>query len=336
MLSPVRTLGISWFFFAIREEKGSEGGKGFSFPSPLPFPLSAASSSFLLLPHAFTKATRADDIEYASRRRQARRRRLLQVAQRHLHSPGWYECGVLSYPRGEKGVVRVEVVEKLAPQLPDDRANGPAKKQLVSSADGASFTRSLVLAQTAAKALAAQTAGPRKRRQPSCWADEAESWSEETESAPEKKQRSMPTAPVCWTESSAEAEAEAKAKAKPTLAKRTELELSTESSAEAMEAALSMAEAVYDSRAPKTATGLFGVALDRRRLQRPYVARVWRGGKLVRLGTFATAENAALAVARSPEGALRLIGTRAVAAAEAAAAAGKEAAAVAVEATYCK
>ena len=249
---------------------------------------------------------------------------------------GWYECGVLSYPRGEKGVVRVEVVEKLAPQLPDDRANGPAKKQLVSSADGASFTRSLVLAQTAAKALAAQTAGPRKRRQPSCWADEAESWSEETESAPEKKQRSMPTAPVCWTESSAEAEAEAKAKAKPTLAKRTELELSTESSAEAMEAALSMAEAVYDSRAPKTATGLFGVALDRRRLQRPYVARVWRGGKLVRLGTFATAENAALAVARSPEGALRLIGTRAVAAAEAAAAAGKEAAAVAVEATYCK
>ena len=103
---------------------------------------------------------------------------------------GWYECGVLSYPRGEKGVVRVEVVEKLAPQLPDDRANGPAKKQLVSSADGASFTRSLVLAQTAAKALAAQTAGPRKRRQPSCWADEAESWSEETESAPEKTQRS--------------------------------------------------------------------------------------------------------------------------------------------------
>ena len=135
-----------------------------------------------------------------------------------------------------------------------------------------------------------------------------------------------------WTESSAEAEAKAKAKAKPTLAKRTELELSTESSAEAMEAALSMAEAVYNSRAPKTATGLFGVALDRRRLQRPYVARVWRGGKLVRLGTFATAENAALAVARSPEGALRLIGTRAVAAAEAAAAAGKEAAAVAVEA----
>ena len=109
---------------------------------------------------------------------------------------GWYTCGVLSCPGGVKGVVRVEVVEKLAPQLPDDRANGPAKKQLVSSADGASFTRSLVLAQTAAKALAAQTAGPRKRRQPSCWADEAESGSEETESAPEKKQRSMPTAPV--------------------------------------------------------------------------------------------------------------------------------------------
>ena len=35
---------------------------------------------------------------------------------------------------------------------------------------------------------------------------------------------------------------------------------------------------------------------------RPYVARVWRGGKRMHLGSFATAEEAALCVARSPEG----------------------------------
>ena len=35
---------------------------------------------------------------------------------------------------------------------------------------------------------------------------------------------------------------------------------------------------------------------------RPYVARVWRGGKRMHLGSFATADEAALCVARSPEG----------------------------------
>ena len=35
---------------------------------------------------------------------------------------------------------------------------------------------------------------------------------------------------------------------------------------------------------------------------KPYVARVRRGGKLVHLGNFATAEEAALCVARTPEG----------------------------------
>ena len=35
---------------------------------------------------------------------------------------------------------------------------------------------------------------------------------------------------------------------------------------------------------------------------KPYEARVWRGGKHVYLGYFATAEEAALCVARSPEG----------------------------------
>ena len=60
-------------------------------------------------------------------------------------------------------------------------------------------------------------------------------------------------------------------------------------------------------------TGYFGVCLDRPGKPKPYQARVWRGGKQVHLGSFATAEEAALCVARSPEG-------RAVAAERAAAA----------------
>ena len=35
---------------------------------------------------------------------------------------------------------------------------------------------------------------------------------------------------------------------------------------------------------------------------KPYKAKVWRGGKEVHLGSFATAEEAALCIARSPEG----------------------------------
>ena len=49
-------------------------------------------------------------------------------------------------------------------------------------------------------------------------------------------------------------------------------------------------------------TGYFGVCLDRPGKPKPYQARVWRGGKQVHLGSFATAEEAALCVARSPEG----------------------------------
>ena len=50
--------------------------------------------------------------------------------------------------------------------------------------------------------------------------------------------------------------------------------------------------------------GYFGVRLDSSRpgLTKPYQARVRRGGKQVHLGNFATAEEAALCVARSPEG----------------------------------
>ena len=50
-------------------------------------------------------------------------------------------------------------------------------------------------------------------------------------------------------------------------------------------------------------TGYFGVSLDSRPGKpKPYQVQVSRGGKLVHLGMFATAEEAALCVARSPEG----------------------------------
>ena len=49
-------------------------------------------------------------------------------------------------------------------------------------------------------------------------------------------------------------------------------------------------------------TGFFGVSHNKRGQLKPYQARVKRGGKDVHLGCFATAEEAALCVARSPEG----------------------------------
>ena len=61
-------------------------------------------------------------------------------------------------------------------------------------------------------------------------------------------------------------------------------------------------------------SGYFGVHIQNPGHQpKPYQARVWRGGKQMGLGSFATAEEAALCVARTPEG-------RAVAAERAAAA----------------
>ena len=50
-------------------------------------------------------------------------------------------------------------------------------------------------------------------------------------------------------------------------------------------------------------TGYFGVNLNSRPGQpKPYQAQVRRGGTMVSLGCFATAEEAALCVARTPEG----------------------------------
>ena len=51
----------------------------------------------------------------------------------------------------------------------------------------------------------------------------------------------------------------------------------------------------------ETKTGYFGVKLNPSYLK-PYTAQLRRGGKDVHLGCFATAEEAALCVARSPEG----------------------------------
>ena len=49
-------------------------------------------------------------------------------------------------------------------------------------------------------------------------------------------------------------------------------------------------------------TGYFGVRLAKPGQPKPYMAQVSRGGKQVHLGSFATAEEAALCIARSPEG----------------------------------
>ena len=49
-------------------------------------------------------------------------------------------------------------------------------------------------------------------------------------------------------------------------------------------------------------TGYYGVSLTHPGRPNPYQAQVSRGGKTVSLGSFATAEEAALCVARSPEG----------------------------------
>ena len=48
-------------------------------------------------------------------------------------------------------------------------------------------------------------------------------------------------------------------------------------------------------------TGYFGVH-HKAGKSKPYHAQVWRNGKAVHLGHFATAQEAALCVARSPEG----------------------------------
>merc|ERR1740139_1958486 len=52
----------------------------------------------------------------------------------------------------------------------------------------------------------------------------------------------------------------------------------------------------------KSGTGYFGVTVNKPGRPKPYQVQVRRGGKKVFLGSFTTAEEAALCVARSPEG----------------------------------
>ena len=54
--------------------------------------------------------------------------------------------------------------------------------------------------------------------------------------------------------------------------------------------------------------GYYGVSLNRPGKTKPYMVRVRRGGTNVHLGIFATAEEAALCVARTPEGRRRRSG----------------------------
>ena len=55
-------------------------------------------------------------------------------------------------------------------------------------------------------------------------------------------------------------------------------------------------------RVAENKAGYFGVSLAKPGQPKPYEARVSRGGKKVHLGSFATAEEAALCIAQSPEG----------------------------------
>ena len=66
-------------------------------------------------------------------------------------------------------------------------------------------------------------------------------------------------------------------------------------------ARLAQAEGLTLLEADNT-TGYFGVHLNNPGQPKPYAARVTRSGKHLHLGCFATAEEAALCVARSPEG----------------------------------
>ena len=58
--------------------------------------------------------------------------------------------------------------------------------------------------------------------------------------------------------------------------------------------------------ANKNKTGYFGVYLTKPGQPKPYKAQVWRGGKTLHLGCFATAEEAALSAPRPSPYSIRL------------------------------
>ena len=55
-------------------------------------------------------------------------------------------------------------------------------------------------------------------------------------------------------------------------------------------------------RVAKSTTGFYGVSFNPACRSKPYLTQLTRGGKKIHLGSFATAEEAALCVARSPAG----------------------------------
>jgi len=107
-----------------------------------------------------------------------------------------------------------------------------------------------------------------------------------------------------------EQEARREAREAEQFAKREEQEARREAREAARREQLTSEEARQQAQAEgltlvlaENTTGYFGVTLYKPgTLTKPYQARVWRGGKPVTLGSFTTAEEAALCVARSPEG----------------------------------
>ena len=86
------------------------------------------------------------------------------------------------------------------------------------------------------------------------------------------------------------------------LAARREERKEQEARQEAREAARRKKQKARQEGRADNPTGFVGVYLDQRGRAKPYLATVKRGGNKVHLGSFATAEEAALCVARSPEG----------------------------------
>ena len=85
-------------------------------------------------------------------------------------------------------------------------------------------------------------------------------------------------------------------------AARREERKEQEARQEAREAARRKKQKARQEGRADNPTGFVGVYLDQRGRAKPYLAKVSRGGKTVALGSFATAAEAALHVARSPEG----------------------------------
>ena len=85
-------------------------------------------------------------------------------------------------------------------------------------------------------------------------------------------------------------------------AARREERKEQEARQEAREAARRKKQKARQEGRADNPTGFVGVYLDAPGRAMPYRAKVSRGGNRVHLGTFATAEEAALCVARTPEG----------------------------------